>query len=105
MRSRAPRLPLRAPIQFVTPRGAAWAEGWTINVSRSGVLFQPVDEATKFSGDLEFIIQLSRGALHGPGVALLPNLHCSGYLVRSTEGPDGKPQYAAVIRRQQVEKP
>ena len=98
---RAPRLPLRAPLTVRTSPSTPWAEGWTVNISRSGVLFA-IDGAGVPDGDIEFVISLSRGALQGPGVPLLPDLHCRGRIVRVATGPEGESIVAASIRRQSL---
>ena len=100
---RAPRLPLRAPVIVRASPGAAWADGWTINISRSGVLFR-VPQAHAPEGDVEFVIRLSKGALQGPGVPLLPDLHCRGRVIRTTPSPDGQAMVAASIRRQSLKR-
>jgi hypothetical protein len=98
---RAPRLPLRAPVTVRTSPSTPWAEGWTVNISRSGVLFA-LDGAGLTDGEVEFVIRLSRGALQGPGVPLLPDLHCRGRIVRVMTGPKGESIVAASIRRQSL---
>ena len=100
---RAPRLPLRAPLTVRTSPSTPWADGWTVNISRSGVLFA-IAGATIPDGDVEFVISLSRGALQGPGVPLLPDLHCRGRVVRVSEAPDGGSIVAASIRRQSLKR-
>ena len=98
---RAPRLPLRAPIALRSRATSRWVQGRTLNISRSGVLFSlPI--TTQVDGDVEFVINLSRGALQGPGVALLPDLHCRGRVVRSGAGTEGETVVAARIRRQTI---
>ena len=72
-----------------------------MNISRSGVLFA-IDGAGVPDGDIEFVISLSRGALQGPGVPLLPDLHCRGRIVRVSTGPEGESIVAASIRRQSL---
>ena len=99
MLPRAPRLLIRAPITFRTSSRTPWREGWTINVSHSGVLIALTSPAD-VRGDVEFLITLSKGALQGPGVALLPDLHCRGHVVRHDVGVDGAVTLAANIRRQ-----
>ena len=101
---RAPRLPLRAPIALRTAITPGWVEGNTLNISRSGVLFA-LEAPAQLTGDVEFVINLSRGALQGPGVPLLPDLHCRGRVVRSASGPDGAVVIAARIRRQSIRRP
>jgi hypothetical protein len=99
---RAPRLSLRAPIAFRGP-GTGWIQGQTMNISRSGVLFT-VGSAPEIKGDVEFVINLSRGALRGPGVPLLPDLHCRGRVVRRCADANGGTVIAACIRRQSIRK-
>jgi PilZ domain-containing protein len=101
---RAPRLPLRAPIAFRSASGLPWVEGQTVNISRSGVLFA-LPPASELVGEVEFVINLSRGAMRGPGVALLPDLHCRGRVVRSGSGEEGETLVAARIRRQSIRPP
>ena len=102
---RAPRLPLRAPIRFLSADDLRDAEAWTVNISRSGVLFKIDQTVAELPVDVEYVIQLSKGALQGPGVPLLPNLHCSGQVVRHTDAPDGTRLYAVTITSQQVDDP
>jgi hypothetical protein len=83
--------------------GAAWADGWTVNISRSGVLFR-IPEGHAPQGDVEFVISLSKGALQGPGVPLLPDLHCRGRVIRIAHSPDGQAMVAASIRRQSLKR-
>ena len=98
---RAPRLALKAPIAFRRSTGTGWEEGRTVNISRSGVLFA-LPTTADLGGQIEFVINLSRGALQGPGVPLLPDLHCHGRVVRAQAGSDGETVVAACIRRQSI---
>ena len=98
---RAPRLLIRAPVTFRGSSRMPWREGWTINMSHSGVLIALATPAD-VRDDLEFLITLSKGALQGPGVALLPDLHCRGHIVRRAVGDDGSVTLAANIRRQMI---
>lgn len=70
-------------------------------MSQSGVLVALATPAD-VSGDVEFLVMLSKGAFHGPGVPLLPDLHCRGRIVRHDTGSDGASIIAANIRRQIV---
>lgn len=100
---RAPRLALKAPIAFRRSNAARWEEGRTVNISRSGVLFAlPVSAAV--GGRIEFVINFSRGALQGPGVPLLPDLHCHGRVIRLSAGSEGETVVAARIRQQLIRK-
>jgi hypothetical protein len=74
-----------------------------VNISRSGVLFA-LPTPTDVAGQIEFVINLSRGALQGPGVPLLPDLHCHGRVVRTGTAPEGETVIAACIRRQSIRK-
>jgi hypothetical protein len=65
------------------------------------VLFA-LDESNLTEGEVEFVISLSRGALQGPGVPLLPDLHCRGRIVRVSTGARGEAIVAASIRRQSL---
>ncbi len=97
---RAPRISVKAPINLRAPTLSEWTQGWTINISRSGVLFA-LDSTSAHVGDnLEFVIHLSRGAFQGPAVQLLPDLYCQGRIVRTHVGEEGVPIVAASIRRQ-----
>ena len=76
-----------------------WKDGWTVNISQSGVLVI-LSAPAEWRGDIELVINLSKGALQGPGVALLPDLHCRGHVVRHQPHGDGVLAIAANIRRQ-----
>jgi PilZ domain. len=104
MLPRAPRLLIRAPVMFRHSPRTPWREGWTINVSQSGVLIA-AESPAEVRGDLEFLITLSKGALQGPGVPLLPDLHCRGQVVRHVIDADGICTIAANIRRQMIRLP
>ena len=97
---RAPRLDVRAPIDLRSRALGQWAEGWTINISRSGVLFAMQGNAARPGEDLEFVIHLSRGAFDGPGAPLLPDLFCRGRVIRTDTDDRGDAIVAASIRRQ-----
>ena len=70
------RLPLRVPVAFRAHGGDGWSLGWTVNVSRSGVLFDCVENISVFE-PIEFVIGLSTGV---PGAC---NVTCRGQVVRS----------------------
>ena len=94
---------VRAPVSYRTSSSTGWQEGWTRDISRSGVLFSPAGGST-VDGDVEFVIKLSRGHLQGPGVPLLPDLHCHGRIVRQATGEEGEVTVAASIRRQTIKR-
>src|SRR5262245_16742120 len=101
MLPRAPRLLIRAPVTFRRSSRMPWQEGWTINISQSGVLLA-VAAPADLRGDVEFVITLSKGALQGPGVPFLPDLYCRGHIVRHATSADGVSTLAANIRRQLI---
>lgn len=101
---RAPRLHVKAPVAYRTSSSSTWAEGWTRDISKSGVLFAPSTDDFP-DGEVEFIVKLSQGALQGPGVPLLPDFHCHGQIVRRAQGPEGESLVVASILRQVLESP
>src|SRR5262245_8675504 len=101
MQPRAPRLLLKAPVVLRSSPRAKWKPGWTVNLSHSGVLVV-LNAPAEIEGDVEFVIQLSKVSRQGPGVALLPDLHCRGHIVRHETGPEGQTLVAANIRRQSI---
>ena len=101
---RAPRLLIRAPVALRSSSRMPWREGWTVNISQSGVLMTLASPAD-LHGDLEFVVTLSKGALQGPGVPMLPELHCRGQVVRRSDEEDGRWVIAANIRRQTLRLP
>lgn len=98
---RAPRLTLQAPIAIRSATATAWTEGRTLNISRSGVLFS-LPAAREVRGEVEFVINLSRGVVGGPGAILLPDLHCRGRIVRASAAPRDEIVLAVRIKRQLV---
>lgn len=98
---RAARLTVRVPVAYRLSPSDAWTEGWSRDISRSGVLFS-LANAERPTGEFEFVIRLSGGELQGPGVPMLPDLHCHGRIVRDAVGPAGEPLVAASIHRQTV---
>jgi hypothetical protein len=101
MLPRAPRLLIRAPIMIRESSRMPWRDGWTVNMSQSGVLIA-LGSPEELRGRVEFLIVLSKGALQGPGVPLLPDLHCRGEIVRHAVADDGAWTMAANIRRQRI---
>ena len=83
------RLPLRVPIAFRAHGGEAWSLGWTVNVSRSGVLLECLENMNVFE-PIEFVIGLSTGV---PGAC---NVTCRGQVIR-TEPAAGGHRIAATI--------
>lgn len=89
---RSTRLALRLPI-FCRGRGQAeWSAGLTVDVSRTGILFEMAgDQAPE--GEIEFFLQSSRGR-HDSG---LPDLHGAARVVRTCETPSSVWNVAVTI--------
>lgn len=85
-RPRATRYEMSAPLVYRSVGGGDWLTGRTVNVSRSGVLFQTVPPALPAATRIEFILMLPSLGL--PGSA---RVQCQGQIVRhcraASEGP------------------
>ncbi|MGH9396882.1 MAG: PilZ domain-containing protein [Terriglobia bacterium] len=80
---RAPRYPIEAPIRFRGIHESGWQDGWTANVSRSGILFK-CDHFVKTGTWVKMDLMLPAEILGGPGA----EVECHGYIVRA-EPPHG----------------
>ncbi|MGH9450653.1 MAG: PilZ domain-containing protein [Terriglobia bacterium] len=80
---RAPRFPVEFPIRFRSVHESAWRDGWTENVSRSGVLFR-CDQALKTGTWVQMCFELPAEVLGRRGA----EVECSGHIVRA-EPPYG----------------
>jgi len=74
---RAPRFPLRLPLRFRPSGDAAWSEGTTVNISRSGVLFN-TDKPLEPQTVLEIQMELPTGIAG----ELPANVICCGPVTR-----------------------
>ena len=76
---RAARLSVKAPINLRAPTLSEWTQGWTINISRSGVLFR-ADRRLEPNTALEMMLDIPTViATSAPGNALR-----RGRVVRAT---------------------
>jgi hypothetical protein len=92
-RIRATRYEMSAPLVYRTVGGGSWLAGRTVNVSRSGVLFQAVPPVLPAATRIEFILMLPSLGL--PGSA---RVQCQGQIVRHCVGPkEGACAMAATI--------
>ncbi len=91
-RPRATRYAMSAPILY-RPLGAhGWEEGRTVNVSRSGVLFESPASGLSADTRLEFILVLPSLGLPGHS-----RVRCTGQIVRHDLAPAGGRSMAATI--------
>lgn len=87
---RATRLRVGAPVAYRSIFEERWKVGSTIDISRTGVLFQPADTAVPVGADLQLVIYLSRAPLEVDGAALpAPDLYCGGRVARTAETDGG----------------
>jgi len=92
-RPRATRYEMSAPLVYRSVGGESWLSGRTVNVSRSGVLFEAESVVLPADTRIEFILMLPSLGL--PGSA---RVHCHGQVVRHGEAPkDGASVIAATI--------
>ena len=75
---RATRYNMAARVVYRGEGQAAWQEGQVINVSRTGVLFEPKGAEVPLSAAIEFVIDLP-----GAGHRGHPRVQCHGHVVRS----------------------
>ena len=90
---RARRFPLHVPVRFRPPCEAGWREGRAINISHTGVLFEPNGPVPMLDEPVEICVQLS---------ALTPDaadIVCVGRIVRMAGPGDGsiEPSVASTI--------
>jgi len=83
---RAPRYPVRLPIRYRPPGASDWRPGTTVNVSRSGLLFQ-TEQAPPPAKELELRLSLFGKA----------EIVCQVRIVRHADSPALHPIVAAAI--------
>jgi hypothetical protein len=90
---RARRFPLHVPVRFRPPCEAGWREGHAINISHTGVLFEPNGPVPMLDEPLEFCLQLSALTPDAADVA------CVGRIVRMAGRGEGsiEPSVASTI--------
>lgn len=91
---RAPRFSIPIAILYRTPGDAAWLEGWTENISRSGVLFR-ADREIDLDTPVEMMMEIPTWiATPGAGTTI-----CRGRIVRAVPPSplEDRPAFAAAI--------
>jgi hypothetical protein len=83
-RPRATRYEMSAPLVYRPIDGGSWLAGRTVNVSRSGVLFQVAPPALPAATRIEFILMLPSLGLPGRS-----RVQCQGQIVRHCQSPGG----------------
>lgn len=76
-RRRARRFPIATTLLYRERGARRWQRGRTVNVSRTGVLFQPDDSLPLCARDLDFVVSLPLG-----GGMPAPRVRCVGRIVR-----------------------
>jgi hypothetical protein len=76
-RRRAKRFPIATTLLYRERGARRWHRGRTVNVSRSGVLFQPDEPVSVRARDLDFVVALPLG-----GGMPAPRVRCVGRIVR-----------------------
>lgn len=91
---RAPRFAIPIPILYRTPGDLVWLQGWTENISRSGVLFR-ADRQIPLNTPVEMLLDIPKFIASPVAGAAI----CRGRIVR-TERPlptEDRPAFAARI--------
>ena len=101
---RAPRFAIPIGILYRTPGDATWAEGWTENISKSGVLFR-TDRAIALDTPVELLMEIPTfisTPVAGKGKAI-----CRGRIVRAVAARphEGRPAFAATILEIELARP
>lgn len=84
-RPRATRFAMSAPLLYRCMGSGSWLAGRTVNVSRTGVLFETVAEALPAATRIEFILTLPSLGLPGNS-----RVQCQGRIVRHCRAPTGE---------------
>jgi hypothetical protein len=91
---RPQRTELHVPVRYHVI-GDAWYEGWTENISRTGVLVRAA-HAPPLGAEVDVILTLPAGILGD----LAGETFCAGAIVRRlAEAADQTPRFAIVFRR------
>jgi hypothetical protein len=99
---RAPRFSIPIAILYRTPGDAIWLEGWTENISKSGVLFR-ADRNLQLDALVEMMMEIPAfiaTPVAGPAI-------CRGRIVRA-ERPsplEDRPAFAAKILEYELARP
>jgi hypothetical protein len=99
---RAPRFSIPIAILYRTPGDAAWQEGWTENISRSGVLFR-ADQPIAPNTPVELMLDIPTFV----STPVAGHAICRGRVVRA-EAPsplEDRPAVAATIFEYELARP
>jgi hypothetical protein len=101
MRPRATRYEFGAVILYRQVGECSWREGWTVNVSRTGVLFTAPPPGVALKSSVEMIVVLPDFGAGG-----ISRIRCTGQIVRTGEDrSDGRVVLAATIEEYRFLKP
>ena len=89
---RATRYDLRTRVVYRAEGGEAWQEGQALNVSRTGVLFQPYGEVLPQAAAIEFVLELP-----SHGVRRHAQVQCRGRVARYSGETPTQAAIAATI--------
>jgi PilZ domain-containing protein len=99
---RAPRFAIPIAILYRTPSDATWLEGWTENISKSGVLFR-ADRKIELNTPVEMMMEIPTfiaTPVAGPAI-------CRGRIVRAVAPSplEDRPAFAATILEYELARP
>jgi hypothetical protein len=89
---RATRYAMSAPLVYRSAGDGSWLSGRTVNVSRSGVLFEVMPPAPPAPTRIEFILMLPSLGLPGSS-----RVQCQGRIVRQVAAGEGLVAVSATI--------
>jgi hypothetical protein len=99
---RAPRFSIPIAILYRTPGDPSWLEGWTENISKSGVLFR-TEKPIKLDTPVELMLEIPTfisTPVAGPAI-------CRGRIVRAVAPSplEDRPAFAARILEYELARP
>jgi len=89
---RATRYDLRTRVVYRREGDDTWQEGQAVNVSRTGVLFQPHGEGLPLATAVEFVLELP-----SHGIRRHARVQCRGRIARCCREEASPPAIAATI--------
>jgi PilZ domain len=87
------RIGLHVPVRYHVI-GDAWYEGWTENLSRTGVLIRSAQTAP-LGAEVDLVLSVPPGILN----ELAGEIICAGAIVRLVDGAEGQPPGFGVALR------
>ncbi len=99
---RAPRFAIPIAIRYRTPADATWLEGWTENISKSGVLFR-ADREIELDTPVEMMLEIPTWIATPVAGATI----CRGRIVRAVPPSplEDRPAFAATILEYELARP